>query len=82
MSLFDILDHDTDKDLASVRIFQLDNNKVIVEKDHQYGFWSIKFEKGRMPDKLTGMYTSFSEAEKAVKSWLDMKNKEVREVTK
>jgi hypothetical protein len=80
--LFDILDQNTDKDLASVRTFQLDNNKVIVTKEDPYGFWSIKFEKGRLPNDLSGHFTSFDHAEKAVQLWLARKDRDVKEVTK
>lgn len=80
--LFDILDQNTDKDLSSVRTFQLDNNKVIVTKEDPFGFWSIKFEKGRLPDDLSGHFTSFDKAEKAVNVWLERKNRDVKEVSK
>lgn len=79
---FDIFDQNSDKDLAAVRTFQLDNNKVIVTKEDPYGFWSIKFEKGRIPSELSGQFTSFDIAEKAVLHYLKNKSKEVKEITK
>lgn len=80
--LFDIFDQNTDKDLASVRTFQLDNNKVIATKEDPYGFWTIKFERGRVPDELSGHFTTFQQAEKMVMAWIAKKNKDVKEVVK
>jgi len=36
-----------------------------------FGFWYISTSKGRLPDSLTGVYTSVSEAEKAVTTYVN-----------
>lgn len=48
-------------------------NKVHVERQDPYGFWYVHYDKGPMPDQMTGAYTTYDQAEKAVVSYL--KNK-------
>ena len=75
---FDLLDHDSDKDLANIRILDLDNgNKIKVTREDPYGFWYVSYEKGQIPESLKGSYTSFDEAQKAINTYLINKKREV-----
>jgi|DEB19_MinimDraft_3_1074340.scaffolds.fasta_scaffold00353_15 hypothetical protein len=53
------------------RSFKVDNNVLHVRRHDPYGFWLCHYEKGTVPAELTGSYTSFYEAEKAVLSYLE-----------
>jgi hypothetical protein len=64
------LEHD--KDLLLKRSYTLKNgNKVNISKTDPYGFWEVHMEKGQLPDKLKGQYTTPMEAEKAVTSYFN-----------
>lgn len=66
------INHKT-KDLPNVRIRDVGNNKIRMERKDPYGLVSLSFERGPLPDWLKGTYTSFDEASKAVDSYI--KNK-------
>lgn len=54
-------------DLMPTRTLVLDNgNEVNVKKEPVYGFWTIHMKHGQVPDKLTGHYTSFEDAKRAL----------------
>jgi len=80
--MFDIFNTQSDKDLSNDRTLKLDNNTVHIRKSDPYGFWSISMERGQIPHKLKGHYTSFTEAEKAIMHYLNEKGREVKEVSK
>ena len=69
-----------DKDLSNDRKFILDKNVLHVRKDDPYGFWTCAYEKGAVPVELSGQFTSFYEAKRAVETYLRRMNKEVKEV--
>ncbi len=78
---FDLLDHNSDKDLANIRVLDLDNgNKIRVTREDPFGFWYVSYEKGQIPEHLKGSYTSFDEAKKAINSYLTNKKREVTSV--
>lgn len=42
------------------RVFKLKNGmRVFFKKIPPYGFWTVSFERGAIPDSLKGSYTSF-----------------------
>lgn len=80
--MLDLLDHSGDKDLANVRILDLGNNKIKLSREDPYGFVKISYERGQLPESLKGQYTSFDEARKALKLYLEQKGKEPKEISK
>lgn len=81
--MFDMFEAKSDKDLSTDRTMNLHNNVVHVYKEGPYGMWFVRLEKGNLPDKLKGAYTSFYEAEKAVKYYyVEEKNRKLGEAVK
>lgn len=64
-------DHVGEKDLSGHRIWILDNgNKIHFVKHDPYGFWTLNYDKGTVPIRLTGQYTSFPEASRHALAYL------------
>lgn len=78
--MFDIDDLFGDKDLSNERVFSVGKNKLRVKKADPYGFWSCSYEKGVTPEELSGNYTSFEEARKAIENYFTKNGKEFTEV--
>lgn len=77
--MFDMLDHDSSKDLSKDRVWDLGTNKLHCRCEDPYGFWYFSFEKGgKLPPNLHGAFTSFHEAQKAVDVYLKDKGKEAK----
>lgn len=72
LDLNDILDDELDKEyMGKLRKIVMSNgNFVWIECRDPYGFWYISLEKGKLPDKLTGSYTTFDMALRDVNQWL------------
>lgn len=71
LTLDDVLDEDYDKEhMGKFRKINLDNNIVHIKCEDPYGFWYISLEKGQVPEKLKGSYTTFDLAFRDVKIWL------------
>ncbi len=67
----DFVDVDGTKDLGNKRSMTLENgNKIHIEQFDPYGFWRVHYDKGQVPEKLRGHYTSFDRAMVDVKSYL------------
>lgn len=78
----DFTDIEKSKDLGNKRSLTLENgNKIHFERTDPYGFWKVHYDKGQVPEKLKGNYTSFDIAMVAVKSYLAIKNPESEEPT-
>lgn len=78
-----ISDHDSVdelRDTPNMHVIRIDHNKLILERTDPYGFWVIHYEKGQLPEKLKGSYTSYEEAKKAVTLYLLSIKKKIREV--
>jgi hypothetical protein len=56
----------TNKDMPNLRIREVGNNKIRMERKDPYGFVYLSYERGPLPEELKGSYTSFDEANKAV----------------
>jgi hypothetical protein len=66
-----------DRDLRNKRSIELTNgNKIHFERSDPYGFWKVHYDKGQVPVKLQGQYTSFEQAEMAVRGYLTDLGKE------
>lgn len=72
---------DVKRDLPAVKRIELENNTIYIKKTDPYGFWTVNFDKGQMPENLRGSYTSFSDAEREVLTYLRNKKrlKEIRD---
>jgi hypothetical protein len=73
-------DFDEVRDASTDRTFVLDKNVLHVRREDPYGFWLCKYEKGGVPEELKSAFTSFDEAEKAVRNYLNKANKEIKAV--
>lgn len=63
----DIFNPYAPQDLPKVRSFDVPNGrKITLKQEDQYGFWQLHLDKGQLPAKFTGQYTSRIEAEKAI----------------
>lgn len=72
---------DFSPDATSKKIYELETgNKIIVERKNPYGFIGISLERGITPESLTGQFTSYDEADKAITSYLSLRNKVLKEV--
>ncbi len=54
-----------------VRMINYKNHEYKLIASDPYGFWTVHQEVGSPPEELRGMYTSHTEAEKAVKNCID-----------
>lgn len=65
-----------------VRTYDLGNNKAFIKQTDPYGFIYITLERGQLPDKLQGAYTSYDYAERDLKRYLQDKKRKVVEEKK
>lgn len=51
---------DLANDLSRTRIFELDNgNKLYAKQTDPYGFWYLNLDKGQLPDRFKGAYSTW-----------------------
>lgn len=63
-------------DTTSRRSYVMENgNELLAERKDPYGFIEIRFKKGSIPECLSGQYTSYDQADKVIKWYLNAKNK-------
>ena len=67
---------DNGKDLSARRVIKTDGNEIFVERHDPYGFWTIRYKNGTMPETLKGQYTRAEYAIRAVNHYLELKAKE------
>ena len=64
------------EELKPIRSLTLDNgNTMYVKRFNPYGLWRVNYDKGSVPDVLSGEYTSFDEAMKDITRYLGSKNR-------
>lgn len=52
------------------KVFELDNGtKINATQKDPYGFWTLSYSRGPIPDMLKGQYTTFEYAKVAVKDY-------------
>lgn len=68
--------HDPSKDDPRVKVIELDNNKLIMKRTDPYGFISLNFERGQLPESLKGQFTTWEAARAAVDNYLTLKGRE------
>lgn len=70
------LDTIPEKDLTKVRTIELDTGRTLkLVCTDPYGFWFFHLDKGQLPGWMTGAYSNVTEAEKALKKYLEEKEK-------
>lgn len=69
--IYENLIGDEDAEFTSQKTLILNNrNKVILRRTDPYGFVKIIFGKGRTPERLSGVFTSYHDAEKLLLAYL------------
>lgn len=66
---------DPQKDDPRVKFIELDNNKLVMQRTDPYGFITVHFEKGQVPDSLKGHFTTWEAARLAVTQYLHHKGR-------
>ncbi len=63
-------------DIGRHRIYKLENgNKIHIKATDPYGFWYINLDKGQLPEKLKGAYTTLEMARKDIERYLAEKGR-------
>ena len=65
----------TDEDEMGLRVLELEGRVFNLQIRQPHGHCFIKPEKGKVPDELSGAYTSPSRAEMAIKRYLGKQEK-------
>jgi hypothetical protein len=68
--MHELLDQSS-KDIPNVRLYPVGNNVLRATRTDPYGFVSVSYERGQVPEELKGSYTSFEEARKAIVKYID-----------
>ena len=63
------------------RVIETNGAKIFLNRKDPFGFWYIKFERGEMPDILTGAYTSAELAIADINKYLDNHKSREKKVT-
>lgn len=67
---------DPKRDLPKDRVIPVDNGADFhIKQEDPFGLWYISREKGQIPESLSGAYTSFDKAKKAVDLYINAKKK-------
>lgn len=68
-------------DITSVREVPLDSGNILyIRRTDPYGFINFTLQRGRVPDWMSGNYTSWTEAQKAVQQYLVQRRLEANQV--
>jgi hypothetical protein len=79
MDLDKLLDQDSVVDrFENHKVWALPSgNKLNARRKDPFGFIYLNFDKGVLPEELKGAFTSFAEAEKAVRAYMIKTGKEL-----
>jgi hypothetical protein len=65
-----------DDDRASrIRTIDLGNNKIFMKQTDPFGLIEISFERGQIPEELSGRYTGFDYARRKIETYLNNKKR-------
>lgn len=56
-------------DVPKEHTYELQGATVVAQRRDPYGFFHLKQDKGKLPDRFTGAYTSLSEVERAMREY-------------
>lgn len=63
------------------RLFELENgNKLWAVQSDPYGFWALHLDKGQLPEKFQGQYSTWDAVKKDVERYQTLRNLAVVEV--
>lgn len=63
---------DPSRDLPNIREVHLDNGRTFkMKRINPYGFVVFEWDRGPVPHELSGQYTSFDNARKALTLWIN-----------
>lgn len=66
-----------------VRTFELSNgNKLYAKQTDPYGFWYLNLDKGQLPEKFLGAYSTFDAVVKDVERYEILRNLAANEIKK
>jgi hypothetical protein len=58
----------------NLRSIPIGKNILHARREDPYGFWTMHFERGEVPDELKGTYTTFDHCLKRIQIYLKKKN--------
>ncbi len=71
--MFNTFDFDEADPSEKNKIFELDNGVVInARQTDPFGFWSLSYQKGALPDALKGQFTTFEQAKNSVRDYCNI----------
>ena len=75
------MDFEASDQEGKVRVTEIDNgNKITATSSDPHGFWTLKLHRGALPAAYQGQYTSFEEADRAIKRYLQDRDIAVADV--
>jgi len=77
---YELLDQSSDS--PRTRVYEVGNNKLRATRTDPYGFIHVSFERGQVPNMLSGMYTTWDEAHKDITRYINEKTKEPKTIQK
>lgn len=77
-----MLDHDTSKDAPLTQVIPFDGNSITLERIQPFGFVGMTLAKGTLPERYTGVYTSFDLAAHAAQEYIEQNRTELSVSTK
>ena len=60
-----------DETSENSRVVETNGAKIFLNRKDPYGFWYVKFERGEVPEVLSGAYTSAELAMSAINKYLE-----------
>ncbi len=68
---------DPNRDYSRVRTIEVEGNRINLTQTDPYGHWFISWDKGKLPERLSGAYTSYPLAREAILNHLENTGRKV-----
>ncbi|SHH46736.1 hypothetical protein [Bradyrhizobium erythrophlei] len=76
-----MFDYDVTGEEGNTRVTEIDNgNKITAARDLQYGFWTLSLDRGALPEKYKGSYTTHEAVDRAIANYLEDRNLAVADI--